>query len=195
MCKNVFLLLLLSCCSGAAVLQAQSRRIDTTMKIGKAGYRLTCNNRNPEKNDAAITPIGFEKHMNEFGFEVKGRIRKAEVDDLNNDGFPDMVIYVYSGDTLNKGTVIGIHSEKNETVAPIIFPDIVDDQKLKEGYKGHDEFSLMEGMLMRRFPVYTSDSANARPSGKIRQIQYRVVPGERGMLKFKVLRSYEYTKQ
>jgi hypothetical protein len=49
--------------------------------------------------------------------------------------------------------------------------------------------------LMRKFPIYqTIDSAQSVPSGSIRQIQYRVVPGERESMKFKVVRSYEVKK-
>jgi len=91
--------------------------------------------------------------------------------------------------------VIGISSDKNQSVNPIILPDVLDDQKLREGYRGFDDFNLMEGTLMRRYPLYVTDSLGAHPTGKMRQVLYRVVPGERNMLKFKVIRSYEYTKQ
>ncbi|WP_026768248.1 hypothetical protein [Asinibacterium sp. OR53] len=191
--KQFFILLVF--CIGAFVVHGQSRRIDTTLKIGKVGYRITCSNRNPEKNDATINPIGFENQAREFSIEIKGRIKKAEIDDLNNDGFPDVVLYVFSGDSLQKGTVIGISSDKNQSVNPIILPDVLDDQKLREGYRGFDDFNLMEGTLMRRYPLYLTDSLGAHPTGKMRQVLYRVVPGERNMLKFKVIRSYEYTKQ
>ncbi len=191
--KQFFILLVF--CIGAFAVRGQSRRIDTTLKIGKVGYRITCSNRNPEKNDATINPIGFENQAREFSIEVKGRIKKAEIDDLNNDGFPDVVLYVFSGDSLQKGMVIGISSDKNQSVNPIILPDVLDDQKLREGYRGFDDFNLMEGTLMRRYPLYVTDSLGAHPTGKMRQVLYRVVPGERNMLKFKVIRSYEYTKQ
>lgn len=177
-------------------MNAQVKRYDSSMKIGKAGYRVTCNNKGAEKNTATINPIGFENTAREVSIEIKGRISGAEVDDLNNDGFPDLVIYVYNGGTKNKGTVIGVKSDNNQGIAPIFFPDIIDDQKLKVGYFGHDEFSLMEGTLMRRFPVYdSSDSTNTKLTGMVRQIQYRVVAADRGAQKFKVTRSYELNKQ
>ncbi len=185
--------------SGTAFLQAQVsiKKIDTTMKLGKSGYRLTCSNKSPDKNTTSVSPIGFDKAVREFSFDIKGRITKAEVDDVNRDGYPDLVIYVMNNDTIPKGNVIGISSEKNENVAPIMFPDIYDDPKLRTGYKGNDIYFLMEGNLMRRFPVYPADSA-ALTSGTgtlYRQIQYQVIPGDRGGYKFKPLRSYEFTKQ
>ncbi|MCA6451210.1 MAG: hypothetical protein IM584_02090 [Chitinophagaceae bacterium] len=192
-------LLLLICSFGLiGYLGAQNsfRRIDTTMKVGKVGYRLTCSNKNPEKNTASISPVGFDKNMREFSFEIKGRVSRAEVDDVNRDGYPDLVFYTYTNDSIPRGNVVAISSEKNESVAPIFLPDIYDDPKLRVGYKGNDEYFLMEGTLIRRFPVYPAEGTPAPPtSGTLmRQIQYIVVPGERGA-KFKAARSYEYTKQ
>lgn len=176
-------------------LKAQIRKIDTIMKLGNVGFKLVCSNKNEDKNYVTISPIGFSNGARDVSFEVKGRIRKAEVDDLNNDFFPDMVIYVYLNGTEDKGTVVGVSSVKNESFAAIAFPDIVDDPKLRTGYKGFDTFMLMEGTLMRRFPVFTADSVGAQRTGMFRQIQYRVSPGERGLLTFKPVRSYEFAKQ
>lgn len=192
-------ILLLVCSFGMiGFLNAQGsfRRIDTTMKVGKVGYRLTCSNKNPEKNTASISPVGFDKNVREFSFEIKGRVSRAEVDDVNRDGYPDLVFYIYTNDSIPRGSVVAISSEKNESVAPIFLPDIYDDPKLRVGYKGNDEYFLMEGMLIRRFPVYPAEGTPAVTTGGtlMRQIQYIVVPGERGS-KFKPARSYEYTKQ
>lgn len=179
-----------------ATAQVPARRFDSSMKIGKVGYKVTCTNRNPEKNSINISPIGFDNSVRDFSFEIKGRIIRAEVDDVNRDNFPDLVLYVYYGDTLNKGNVICVSSEANNGVIPIGFPDIVDDPKLKEGYRGFDEFMLMEGVLTRRFPLFTTDSTGSKPTGKTRQVMYRVVPaGEKGGLKFQVMRTYDYVKQ
>lgn len=171
-------------------LHAQVKRFDSSMKLGKAGYRVVCSNKNLDKNYTTIHPIGFQNGAHEVSIEVKGRILRAEVDDLNNDGFPDLVLYVYSSGAKNMGTVVGISSDKNEGFVPILFPDLLDDLKLRAGYTGNDEFSLMEGTLMRKFPVYNI-ADTTRPAGIMRQIQYRVVPGDRGIQKFKVSRSYE----
>lgn len=193
---NRILLVLITVFISISIVNAQYRRIDTTMKVGKAGYRVVCNNRNPEKNNLSITPMGFEAGAREVTLEIKGRILATESDDLNNDGFPDLVLYVYSSDVNGYGKVFGIYSDKNQGIRPIIFPDIMDDMKLSVGYKGHDEYSLVEGNLMRRFPLYQkNDSLNFVPNGMMRQIQYRVVPTEQEGFKFKVLRSFEFKKQ
>ncbi len=182
--------------SVATTLQAQFKKYDSTLKVAKAGYRVYCNNKNADKNGITITPIGFESNSREASFEIKGRVKKAETDDLNNDGFPDLVIYVYDGKESAFGKVLGVYSAKNESFGPIAFPDILDDQKLKIGYRGYDEFTLMEGSLMRRFPIFQAvDSVNYATTGMLRQIQYRVVAGENNAQKFKVMRTFEFKKQ
>jgi hypothetical protein len=43
---------------------------------------------------------------------------------------------------------------------------------------GHDDFAVVEGTLVRRFPVYKDGDHNAAPSGGVRQLQYKLRPGE-----------------
>ncbi|MEO7531382.1 MAG: hypothetical protein ABIS69_08225 [Sediminibacterium sp.] len=184
--------------TGISIVDAQipARRLDTSMKVGKAGYRVSCTNRNPDRNNITINPLGFEKDAREFSFEIKGRIAKTEVDDINHDGYPDLVIYVFNNDSIPKGNVIGICSDKNESVMPVAFPDIFDDPKIRAGYKGNDVYFLMEGYLVRRFPVYRTEGASAAPATGtlMRQVTYQVVNDERGGYKFKPLRSNDFTR-
>lgn len=173
----------------------QGKRYDSTMKLGKAGYKVRCNNKSVDKNNVTITPVGFETEgSHDAEIEIKGRVNKAEIDDLNNDGFPDLVLYVYNSNDKNKVSVFGITSKENKGMGGIFFPDILDDAKLRVGYNGYDEYELLQGTLLRRFPIYTTDSTNIHPTGLYRQIQYNVVKGERGELRFKVLRTYDYDK-
>jgi hypothetical protein len=166
------------------------------MKIGKVGYRVICSNKNNDKNPLKLSLIGFEENRGDIDVEVKGKVLSAEVDDVNNDGFPDLLMYIYTEGDKRKGTVLAIASDNNKSVLPIIFPDILDDEKLKVGYNGGDEFRLLNGRLLRKFPVYntTDSSANSTTTGVVRQVIYRVIYGEKGALKFKVDRSFDTNK-
>ena len=178
------------------VLMAQGRRIDTTMKVGKAGFRVNCYNKSSEKNPITIYPVGFESEARDFSFELKGVLLGTEVDDLNKDGFPDLLLYVASFDSLNKSSVIAISSQENKSVAPIVFPDILDDPRLRDGYKGADKYMLLEGVLMRTYPLYEKDANGVQqPTGKMRRLMYRVAPGEQGTSKFVVARFYDFQKK
>jgi hypothetical protein len=55
-------------------------------------------------------------------------------------------------------------------------------QRDARGYMGHDEFSVVERYLVRRFPIYRAGDVNAKPTGGLRQIQYRLRPGEAGWI-------------
>ena len=43
---------------------------------------------------------------------------------------------------------------------------------------GHDEFTIIESSLARRFPIYRDGDTNSNPTGGMRQIQYKLVDGE-----------------
>jgi hypothetical protein len=178
--------------------QAQ-RKYDSTMKVGRVGYRVMCNNKQPNKNSITISPIGFDGQMRDISLEIKGRIKGCEVDDVNRDGFADLLIYIFDdNDSLRKGSILGVANDANTGVKPIVLPDILDDPKLRDGYRGQDQFLLMEGMLIRRFPLYTSATEGAAPTftGKTRQLTYRVGPGEGGnSFKFIVSRTIDYIRQ
>ena len=177
-------------------LMAQGRRIDTTMKVGKAGYRINCLNKSAEKNAISINPVGFENEVRDFSFDLKGLLTGAEVDDLNKDGFPDLLLYVNTKDSLNKSAVIGISSMENKSVVPIVLPDILDDPRLRDGYKGSDQYMLLEGILMRTYPLFEKDvNGVQQPTAKMRRLMYRVSQGEQGSLKFVVSRFYDFQKK
>ena len=97
-------------------------KYDSTMKIGKSGYRISCLNRSSEKNVLNIRPIGFKSESREASIELKARVLGAEIDDLNNDGFPDLIIFIE--DAAGKKSIFPICSQDNERIAPILFPDI-----------------------------------------------------------------------
>ena len=69
----------------------KGNKYDSTVKMGKAGYRVTCMNRSIDRNTLNIRPIGFKSETREASLELRGRVVSTEIDDLNNDGFPEIV--------------------------------------------------------------------------------------------------------
>jgi len=190
---KIFLLAVATICFADSY--SQIRKIDTTVMIGKAGYKVACNNKLADKNLLSVKPIGFEGGSREAQFYIKGKVMRAEIEDFNDDGFPDLVIFTTGGDQIgdyvNVVYVYAIASAENKSFVPIYFPDILDDPKLRIGYKGHDEFSLMEGTLMRKFPVYNVGDSTNSPTGGKRIVRYKMYPSEGGGgYKFKVLSTY-----
>ena len=184
--KTYFTLLLFFVfCAGLLTVDAQINKIDSTLKIGKVGYRITCTNKSPDQNELRIRPVGFENTARDLAFYIKGRVVKAEIDDLNNDNYPDLVVYIFSGSNAEFGTVYVFASEENKSISPFGLPDAMLDGKLKIGYKGYDQFTLIQGRLLREYPIYKDGDAKGKPTGGKRIVQYSVVPGGGGY-QFKV---------
>jgi hypothetical protein len=164
-------------------------KYDSTLKTAKVGYKVNCTNRKPDANTLSIKPIGFKNEGGEVQREIKGRVVAAEIDDLNQDNFPDLIIYIV--ESTGKIIPFTVSSKENEYMQPILFPDITNDMQLSKGYRGKDEYELLQGELWRKFPIFDSDTTIKEPTNKFRKIRYKVVAGDRGMLSYKVFQSFD----
>jgi len=107
-----------------------------------------------------------------------GRLNDVVSGDLNNDGFPEVLVYVTSDGSGSYGSVIGYSVNNGKSISEINMPNVWDNPKANKGYMGHDEFAIVEGSLCQRFPTYNPQDTNSNPTGKKRQIQYQLKDGE-----------------
>jgi hypothetical protein len=189
--KMLFILTGMSCL-GRAYGQMNFERIDTTMKLGKTGFRVTCRNRDIKNNQLSIRPIGFESPANEnMNLPVRGRVSAVQVDDLNGDGDADLVLFIYTDSAAIHGTVIALVSDGTKSLLPCALPDPALDGKINAGYKGYDQFTLLEGTLLLKFPVFRPDDKD-KPTGGHRVIQYTFVRNDAGNgYKLNIARTYD----
>ncbi len=117
--------------------------------------------------------------------ELIGRVSSAEVEDLNSDGRPELVVVVQSAGSGSYGGVQA-WSAGPRILEPITLPQL--SPALSQGYMGHDRFALVETSLVRRFPIYKPADSNARATGGTREIVYKLVPDQGGWL-FQPVRS------
>lgn len=110
--------------------------------------------------------------------ELLGSLSGSEVEDLNSDGRPELVLFVTSAGSGSYGSVLAWSASKGHTLLPITMPDL--SGKLAQGYMGHDQFNVVETTLVRRFPIYRPGDTNAKPTGGTRQINYKMVPSKAG---------------
>jgi hypothetical protein len=108
--------------------------------------------------------------------QVDGTVTSAEVEDLNSDGKPEVVLTVVSAGSGSYGSVLAWSVSKGDTLLPIHMPALTAVQA--KGYMGHDRFAVVETTLARQFPIYRPADSNAKPTGGIRQIDYKMVAGE-----------------
>src|SRR5580698_2801259 len=99
--------------------QITFRKIDTTMMVGKTGFKFSSRNKEIANNIASVRPIGFESPANEtMNIPVRGRVSGVLVDDLNNDGIADLVMFIYSDSAARHGFVLALMSEGNKSILP-----------------------------------------------------------------------------
>ncbi len=130
----------------------------------------------------SIQPKGLEIDNQNIALEIEGQVVNAEIEDLNSDGFPEILIYTMSAGSGSYGNVIGYSVNNGKSISQIYFPDLSENKKASIGYMGHDEFAIIETSLARRFPIYKVGDTNNKPTGGTRQIQYKLKDGEASRL-------------
>ncbi len=142
-------------------------------------------------NTVTVTPHGLSQQKTPVTSEIDGTVTGAEIDDLDANGFPEVYIYVTSAGSGSYGSLAAWAVNRGKSMTPIILPPVADSPTLSKGYMGHDEFAVVEGNLVQRFPLYGDLDTNARPTGKTRQLQYKLKAGEAGWV-LRLDRSVEY---
>jgi hypothetical protein len=131
-----------------------------------------------------ILPFGLEGNSEVISHEIKGKIVDAEVEDLNSDGSPELVVFTFS-DEDNRGDLIAYSVNNKKSMIMIYFPPISENNQINQGYDGKDEFTLIETSLSRRFPVVGTNT--------MRQVIYKMVDGEASP-RFTVVSTAEFEK-
>jgi hypothetical protein len=129
-------------------------------------------------NHLTIQPSGLAIDNSKVVKEIEGTVTNAEIGDLNNDGFPEVLVYITSDGSGSYGTVIGYSVNAGKSMSEIFMPNITDNPKASKGYMGHDEFAIVENSFCQRFKTYNPGDTNSNPTGKMRQIQYKLKDGE-----------------
>lgn len=136
-------------------------------------------------NRLTVTPSGLEVDNTPVVTEVAFPITRAEAADLDADGSPEVYVYGFDGASQ---VLLAWSANKKKSLSSITLPEL--DPALAKGRRGGDEFAVVEGVLARRFPLH-EDPPSSEPTGKLRQIQYKLHPGEAGWL-LKVDRVVEF---
>jgi uncharacterized protein YidB (DUF937 family) len=123
-----------------------------------------------------VTTTGKGKRWPVIRETVDGQVVGTEVQDFNRDGLPELLVYLTSAGSGSYGSVLSWVTTKKGTLQPINMPDL--SGLTAKGYQGHDSFAVVEETLSRRFPIYKPGDTNAKPTGGLRQVNYKLVPGE-----------------
>jgi len=134
------------------------------------------------KTSITIKPSGLTIINRTETILIDGQIYRAEVEDLNNDGSPEVLIFTQSDGSGSYGNVIGYSVNNNKSMSQFYFPPIMENDKINKGYMGHDKFTISNNCLVQQFPIYNEGDSNVSPTGGMRQIEYELVNGEAGRI-------------
>lgn len=150
---------------------------DQTLKLQGISFHATSSN-DGSVNELKIVPGGLTIDNTPIVRSIEGQVTRAEVADLNADGSPEVYVHVRSAASSAHGTLVAFSANQRKSLSEVYLPPLSDDAKAAQGYRGHDDFAVVEGTLVRRFPVYKDGDTDAKPSGGVRQLQYRLTRGE-----------------
>ena len=137
-----------------------------------------------------IIPTGLKIDNSPIERDIDGVVTGADIGDINVDGLPEIYVYI-KGKDKDKGSLIAYSANNKKSLSEIYLPPIPENPKLTKGYRGHDEFMMVEAIVAQRFPVYKDNDSDAKPTGGWRQLQYKLVQGEAGW-QLKIDKTLEY---
>jgi uncharacterized protein len=167
-----------------------SDKFEKTLSLHGITFHITATN-DGSINQLIITPKGLEIDNRVIEKEIDGSVSGAEIADINVDGSPEIYIYVNSTGSGSYGSLVAYSANNKKSLSEIYLPPLEDDKENSAGYMGHDEFTIIENTLVRRFPVYNDGDPNCCPKGGTRQLQYKLMMGEASW-KLKLDKSIRY---
>jgi hypothetical protein len=174
-------------CSGGATLAGKYHKIFDpidTSQIDKTtfsknfqfqgvDFNITAKPINGTQQDLVINTHGLELNDQAISKTIDGIVVDAVVEDLDSDGFPEVLVFTQSGPH-KKGNVTACSVLMKKSMILLHFPSTEENLKINQGYDGNDSFTLIENNLVQRFPLYE----NGQATGKMRQISYKLQKGE-----------------
>ncbi len=95
------------------------------------------------------------------------------VSDMNADGSPEVFVYVRNPGGQPRGAFYAWSANRKKSLSDIHLQELPANDPAMAGHQGKDEYAVVEGSFVRRFPI---------AGGKTRQIQYKLKAGEAGWL-------------
>ena len=182
--KKVFAILLGSfLLFTTAMVYADKNGFNQTFKLHGIEFKVVTQGKH-----LLIIPTGLKIDNSPIERDIEGVVAGADIGDINVDGSPEIYVYIKGKD---KGSLIAYSANNKKSLSEIYLPPIPENPKLTKGYRGHDEFMMVEAIVAQRFPVYKDNDSDAKPTGGWRQLQYKLVQGEAGW-QLKIDKTLEY---
>jgi hypothetical protein len=143
----------------------------------KTGKKIKVEETNPQGQSLStivITPSGFATNT-PVTLETN-KLTKFFLTDLNKDTFDELILITTADGSGSYGDATIYTTTQDQGLITVKIPVIQESDTKKgglfEGYMGHDTFSMVNGMLMREFPLYNATDTNSTPTGGTRKVIY-----------------------
>jgi hypothetical protein len=146
-----------------------------TLKLQGISFQVQSSGEGSQQQ-LTITTTGAKSPIKPIRQMVNGQVVGAEVADLNSNGLPEIYVYVQGAGSGSYGELVAYSVIKGSELSPITLPELTGANA--QGYQGHDQFQVVESCLARRFPIYMAGDTNAKATGGMRQICYKLKAGE-----------------
>jgi hypothetical protein len=143
------------------------------------GFSVRLSSPNKEdSNTLTLAPTGLRADNSPVTREVDGLVTRAALNDIDGDGSPELLVWLLRPDGGFYGSVVVYSTNRRKSLSEIwIAPPEPGDFA---GYRGEDEFEVVQHTFVRRFPVYKEGDKKDSPTGGIRQFQYKLKKSESG---------------
>lgn len=152
---------------------------DEILELSGISFHVTAPN-DGSSPGLEIVPSGLEIVNDPIEHDIAGIVVAAEVADLNSDGSPEIYVFVRSEQRGAAGSVVAYSANNRKSLSAVYLPPITNEPQALVGYRGGDEFAVIENTFARRFPIYRDGDADGSPTGGTRQLQYKLGRGEAG---------------
>ena len=152
---------------------------DRTLKLQGLSFHVQSSG-DGSQQQLTITTTGAKPPIKPIRVVVNGQAVGAEVADLNGNGLPEIYVFVQGAGSGSYGELVAYAAMKGSDLSPISLQELTGAPA--QGYQGHDHFEVVEGCLVRRFPIYKASDSNAKATGGERQICYKLKAGEAGWI-------------
>jgi len=169
---------------------AAARPFGERLELLGIGFQVSSPNKSAG-NTVRIVPSGLQADNTPIEMEIAGQVIGAEVADLNVDRSPELYVYVRGPAPERRGTLVAVSANNRKSLGFVNLPELSEHRGASAGYRGHDEMAVVEGRFVRRFPLYGKDGDPAKPTGRTRQLQYKLAKGEASWV-LKLDRMFEY---
>lgn len=148
-----------------------------TLKLQGISFQLQSSGEGSQQHlTITTTTSGGRSPIKPIHQTLNGRVVGAEVADLNGNGMPEIYVFVQGAGSGSYGELAAYAVTRGSDLSPIYLQEL--SGAMAQGYRGHDQFQVVEGCLARRFPIYKPGDSNAKATGGERQICYKLFNGE-----------------